>query len=152
MANETVSAPEQKLIVFQLKDKEYVIPVEEVKSIERPLPITRVPGTPPYIKGVMNLRGLVIPVIDLKVRLGMEEEAINEKTRIVIVLVEGHEVGFIVDGANDVIDVAKDAIEPPQHTSNEKVDEFIEGVFQYQKRIMILLKLGKVLEKEMAHF
>ncbi|MET3697963.1 purine-binding chemotaxis protein CheW [Bacillus oleivorans] len=136
---------EQKLIVFQLKEKEYVIPVEQVTSIEKVLPITRVPLADNFIKGVINLRGVVIPAVDLKVRLGMKEEAYTERTRVIIVSTDEYEVGLIVDVANDVIDIDSEMIESPKTFATDSEAEFIEGVLQYNKRIMILLNVGKVL-------
>ena len=139
---------EQKLIVFQLKEKEYVIPVESVTSIEKVMPITRVPLTEDFIKGVINLRGVVVPVVDLKVRLGMSEEAYTEKTRIIIVSNDNFEVGLLVDGAHDVIDVKSDMIEKTAAANRDA--DFIDGVLQYNKRIMILLNVSKVLGEKMA--
>ncbi|HWO77977.1 MAG TPA: chemotaxis protein CheW [Bacillus sp. (in: firmicutes)] len=141
---------EQKLIVFQLKEKEYVIPVEQVISIEKLLPITRVPLTEHFIKGVINLRGVVIPVVDLKLRLGLKEEAYTEKTRIIIISNDESEVGLIVDGAHDVIDIDTRMIESPKTVTADSDTECIDGVLHYNKRIMILLNLRKVLGAQTA--
>src|SRR5690606_19870298 len=103
---------ELKVIVFQLKDEECAIPVHQVQSIERMMHFTRVPKVPSYVKGVMNLRGVVTPIIDLRKRLGIEEMDYNDSTRIIIVNVNDMEVGLIVDAANDVIDIPEGAIEP----------------------------------------
>lgn len=111
MAENVVS--DLKVIVFQLNDKEYGVPVSQVKSIEKIMHITRVPHTNPFVKGVMNLRGVVTPLLDLRVRFGMEEQAYNEGTRVIIVSIDDKEVGLIVDGANDVIDIPTSKIEPP---------------------------------------
>ena len=94
-----------KLIVFQLSGKEYGIPVYLVHGIERVQHITRVPGTAPFVKGVINLRGVVTPIIDLRKRFEMEEAEYTDSTRVIIVSVEDIEVGLIVDAANDVIDI-----------------------------------------------
>lgn len=150
MSEQITVLDEKKLIVFQLENKEYVIPVEEVKSIEKVLPITRVPGTPDYMKGVMNLRGVVIPVIDLKLKFSMTEKSYSDRSRIIIVTVEGHEIGLLVDGANDVIDVPEDSIDLPQNTSSNLDVEFIEGVIQYNKRILIVLNIREVLKEQIA--
>src|SRR5690625_5709844 len=96
---------DQKVIVFQLADEEYALSVDQVGSIERMLPITRVPQTADFVKGVINLRGVVIPVIDLRVRFGIEEVEHGDTTRIIIFYLDDIEVGLIVDVANDVVDI-----------------------------------------------
>ncbi|WP_099158118.1 chemotaxis protein CheW [Virgibacillus ndiopensis] len=146
MANETVI--DKKVIVFQLKDEEYAVSVQQVGSIERIMPITRVPQTANFVKGVINLRGVVTPIIDLRVRFGMEDTDFSESTRIIIVYMDDMEVGLIVDAANDVIDIPESAIEPaPEVVGTVDVD-YIEGVAKLDNRLLILLDLQRVLSKE----
>src|SRR5690606_30708933 len=104
---------ELKVIVFALGNEEYGVEVNKVRTIERMQPLTRVPKTPAFIKGVINLRGVVTPVIDLRGRFGLPEANYTDNTRIIIVAVNDIEVGLIVDSANDVIDVDSDHIEEP---------------------------------------
>ncbi|MGC4375657.1 chemotaxis protein CheW [Fictibacillus sp. Mic-4] len=139
---------EKKVIVFQLNDEEYGVDVHQVKSIERVLPITRIPRTPDFIKGVINLRGIVTPILNLRSRFNMEEIETNENTRIIIVTVDMMEVGLIVDGANDVIDIPVDAIEPPPEVVGGVCAEYIEGVAKLENRLLILLNLEKVLNQQ----
>lgn len=139
---------EIKLIVFQLKDKEYAIPVSHVNSIEKIEHITRVPNVSPHVKGVINLRGVVTPIIDLRTRFGFEEVPYSDRTRIIIVSVDQMEVGLIVDGANDVIDIHSHQIEPQPEVVGGVENAFIEGVVKVDNRLLILLDLEKVLEKE----
>jgi purine-binding chemotaxis protein CheW len=146
MADNLVS--DLKVIVFQLNDKEYGVPVSQVKSIEKIMHITRVPHTNPFVKGVMNLRGVVTPLLDLRVRFGMGEQAYNEATRVIIVSVEDKEVGLIVDGANDVIDIPTSLIEPPPEVVGIAAEGFIDGVANLDKRLLILIDLNKILESE----
>jgi purine-binding chemotaxis protein CheW len=148
MAENEVS--DLKVIVFQLNDKEYGVPVSQVKSIEKIMHITRVPHTNPFVKGVMNLRGVVTPLLDLRVRFGMEEEAYNEGTRVIIVSIEDKEVGLIVDGANDVIDIPTSKIEPPPEVVGMAAEGFIDGVANLDKRLLILIDLNKILESDEA--
>lgn len=105
---------ELKVIVFKLGSEEYGIEVDKVQTIERMMPITRVPKTLSFVKGVINLRGVVIPVIDLRGRFSLPETEYTDQTRIVIVGVDDMQVGFIVDSANDVIDIKSSAIDSPQ--------------------------------------
>lgn len=136
---------DNKVIVFQLEDEEYTIPVQSVGSIERILPITRVPSTDPFVKGVINLRGVVTPVIDLKQKLKQKATTFDEQTRIIIVNLKEVTVGFIVDSANDVLDINKEQIEPAPETIGTEVAEFIDGVVKMDNRLFILLDLEKIL-------
>jgi purine-binding chemotaxis protein CheW len=144
----TTEAKEVKVIVFQLQDEEYGIPVHQVRSIEKMQHITRVPRTAPFVKGVINLRGVVTPIIDLRVRFELEEQAYTDSTRIIIVALDQMEVGLIVDAANDVIDIPVSLIEPrPEVVGNVEV-EYITGVAKVDKRLIILLNLEKVLTRD----
>lgn len=134
-----------KVIVFQLADKEYAIPVASVRGIEKLMHITRVPKTPGYVKGVINLRGVVTPIIDLRERFGIEIPQNEESTRIIIISLEDMEVGFVVDSANDVLDILSNSIEPQPEVVGSMEEEFISGVAKLDKRLLILLRLEKVL-------
>ncbi|MEN1966853.1 chemotaxis protein CheW [Lentibacillus sp. N15] len=138
---------DRKVIVFQLKDEEYAVPVNQVGSIERFQSITRVPQTADFVKGVINMRGVVTPIIDLRTRFGMEATEHDDTSRIIIVNMDDVEVGLIVDAANDVIDIPENAIEPaPEVVGTVDVD-YIEGVAKLENRLLILLNLQKVLAK-----
>jgi len=134
-----------KVIVFQLADKEYAIPVSYVRGIEKLLHITRVPKTPSFVKGVINLRGVVTPIIDLRERFGLVVSENEESTRIIIISLEDMEVGFVVDSANDVLDIASNSIEPQPEVVGSFEEEFISGVAKLDKRLLILLRLEKIL-------
>jgi purine-binding chemotaxis protein CheW len=139
---------EVKVIVFRLKDEEYGVEVQQVKSIEKLDHITRVPRTPKFVKGVINLRGVVTPIIDLRSRFGLEESEYTESTRVIIVAVGELEVGLIVDAANDVIDIPVNAIEPPPEVVGGVEAAYLRGVAKLEKRLLILLNLDKVLSTE----
>lgn len=134
-----------KVIVFQLGDKEYAIPVSQVQGIEKTMFITRVPRTVGYVKGVINLRGVVTPIIDLRERFGIQSDIQGEDTRIIIISHEEMEVGLIVDAANDVMDLDKMKIEPQPEVVGSLEEEFIAGVAKVENRLLILLNLEKVL-------
>jgi purine-binding chemotaxis protein CheW len=136
-----------KVIAFQLGDNEYALPIHQVQSIERLMPITRVPMTVPYIKGVINLRGVVTPIIDLRVRFGLPEKVYDDGTRIIVATLNETEVGLIVDGANDVLDISEEIIEPQPEMVGEIEADYITGVAKLEKRLLILLSLEKILEK-----
>lgn len=137
-----------KVIVFALQNEEYALSVDFVGAIERIHPITRIPHTVDYVKGVINLRGVIIPIIDLRLRLGMEATELTDENRMIIVHLNDMQVGLIVDAANDVIDIAKDAIEPPPEVIGSVDVDYIEGVAKIGKRLLILLNLSEVLASE----
>lgn len=141
-------AEEIKVIVFTLANEEYGVEVDKVRTIERMMPITRVPKTLPFIKGVINLRGIVVPVIDLRGRFGVTESEHTDSTRIVIVAAKDMEVGLIVDSANDVIDIDSDEInDPPEIVGGIKA-KYLQGVARIgNDRLLILLNLEEVLNK-----
>lgn len=145
MSQTQVSSNEIKVIVFQLKDEEFGVDVNQVRSIERMQHITRVPRTFPFVKGVINLRGVVYPIINLRSRFDIEEEEYTDSTRIIIVAVEDMEVGLIVDSANDVIDIPVSSIEPPPEVVGGIEVEYIRGVVKLENRLFILLELEQVL-------
>ncbi|KGR73914.1 chemotaxis protein CheW [Ureibacillus sinduriensis] len=134
-----------KVIVFQLADKEYAIPVSNVQGIEKLMHITRVPKTSSFVKGVINLRGVVTPLIDLRERFGLPVSNNEETTRIIIITLEEMEVGFIVDSANDVLDIPLNAIEAQPEVVGSNEEDFISGVAKLENRLLILLHLDKVL-------
>ncbi|MFJ8068723.1 chemotaxis protein CheW [Peribacillus sp. NPDC096447] len=141
---------DMKVIVFQIKDKEYAIPVDKVSGIEKILHITRVPKAVKFVKGVINLRGVITPIIDLRVRFGFEEVEYDESTRIIIVILDDMEVGLIVDSANDVLDIPVDSIEPQPEVVGHLASEYISGVAKIEKRLLVLINLEKALSLEMS--
>jgi len=145
--SETVAA-DIKLIVFQLNGKEYGISVHYVHGIEKVQHITRIPGTAPFVKGVINLRGVVTPIIDLRKRFGIQECQYTDSTRVIIVALDDVEVGLIVDAANDVIDITEDSIEPSPVIVGVEEDEYVQGVTKVNNRLLILIDLAKILDKK----
>ncbi|RAV03532.1 chemotaxis protein CheW [Paenibacillus sp. YN15] len=138
---------ELKVIVFALADEEYGVEVEKVKTIERMMPMTRVPKTYTFVKGVINLRGVVVPVIDLRGRFGLPEREYTDNSRIVIIAVNDMEVGLIVDSANDVIDLDSDAIQDPPEIVGGVRAKYLQGVAKLGERLLVLLNLQEVLNK-----
>lgn len=137
-----------KVIVFALADEEYGVEVEKVKTIERMQPMTRVPRTPDFIRGVINLRGVVTPVLDLRGRFGLPETAYTDDTRIIIVTVNDIEVGMIVDMANDVIDVNTGMIDDPPEAVGGIRAKYLRGVAKIgESRLLVMLNLEEVLNK-----
>lgn len=144
---EQVNSTGIKVISFSLQDEEYAIPVKQVGSIERMQQITRVPNTVSYIKGVINLSGVVTPIIDLRKRFGLQEKAYDDSTRIIIVYYKELELGIIVDSARDVIDIYEEDIEPTPEVIGSADVDYIDGVTKVGNRLLILPDLEKVLEQ-----
>jgi purine-binding chemotaxis protein CheW len=139
---------EVKVIVFAIDTEEYGVEVEKVRTIERMQPFTRVPKTLSFIKGVINLRGIVVPIIDLRERFGMALNEYSDNTRIIIVAANDLEVGLIVDTANDVIDVDSDDINDPPEIVGGIRAKYLRGVARVSdERLLVLLNLNEVLSK-----
>lgn len=148
---------ELKVIVFSLAHEQYGVEVEKVRTIERMMPLTRVPKTPPFVKGVINLRGVVVPVIDLRGRFSLPESEYTDNTRIIIVSVNEMEVGMIVDSANDVVDVNSSTIEQPPEIVGGIRAKYLRGLAKLSaERLLVLLNLEEVLNKseivQLEHF
>ncbi|MFC7372193.1 chemotaxis protein CheW [Fictibacillus iocasae] len=143
-----LSGTELQVIVFQLNGEEFAIEVSQVKSIERMQPVTRVPGAVPFVRGVINLRGVITPVIDLNTRFGSEGTHDEKQAKIIIASNNGTEAGLIVDEANDVLDIPADSVEPPPEVNGTISAEYIKGIARSGDRILVVLDLDKVLNPE----
>lgn len=139
-------AEQAEFLGFMLSDEEYALDILEIKEIIRLQTITAVPRTPGYLKGIITLRGVIVPVFDLRRRLGLAETEHSPSTRIVVVYRGDEYAGLIVDAITQVMRVKVETIEPPPPTIGVVEAEFIRGVTRYQDRLVILLNLGRVLD------
>jgi purine-binding chemotaxis protein CheW len=137
-----------QFVEFKLGDEVYGVNILQVKTIERMMPITRVPKTPPFVEGVINLRGEIVPVIDLKKRFDLPHTETTENTRIIIVTVEDITVGMIVDSATEVIQLSKDDIEPAPDMAGGIDSSFLDGVGKLDDKLIILLNMSKILKPQ----
>ncbi len=147
--NKAVQDREGKYLTFALGAEEYGLEILKVREIMGIMEITAVPQTPEYVKGVINLRGKVIPVIDLRAKFGMETVETTEQTCIIVVEItqkgQGFNTGIVVDRVQEVLDIAGDNIEDtPQFGSNVATD-FILGMGKIGDSVKILLDIDKVL-------
>ncbi|MDK2791373.1 MAG: hypothetical protein PWQ25_236 [Deferribacteres bacterium] len=133
-----------QLVGFKLGDEEYAIDVLKIQEIIRLIEITTVPRTDPYILGVINLRGKVIPVVDLRVRFELDRSDFDKKTRIIVVKFEKENIGFVVDEVTEVIRIDKSIVEPTPPLVGAVGQEYILGICKYQKRLIILLDIDRV--------
>lgn len=135
----------KQFVVFKLGNEDYGIDILRVKTIEKMSSITRVPKTPDYVKGVMNLRGEIVPIVDLRSILNLPIVADNDNTRIIIVYADEVTVGLIVDSATEVINIDSELIEdPPDSLEGIEVNN-IYGIGKLDGRIIILLDVYKML-------
>jgi len=132
-------------VVFQLEDELYGVNIHQVRGVEKLLPLTRVPNAPSFLKGVCNLRGSVIPVIDLKERLSLPYQEEVKNAKIIIVNVGKHTVGMTIDTAADVVSIDSQEIEPSPSLVGGIDAEFIQGVAKVRDRLLILLNLERIL-------
>ena len=137
---------EQQLVIFELAKEFYGINIAVVESIIKMQAITQLPHTPPYMKGVTNLRGSVLPVIDLRTRFALEVKEDTRQTRIIIVTMGSIKVGVVVDGVSEVLRVSDDLIEPLPPMVNSVNSAFLKGIVRLENRLIILLDLGKILD------
>jgi purine-binding chemotaxis protein CheW len=149
---------ENQLVVFNLANEDYGVDIGAVDGIVKMQSITKVPHAPGFVEGITNLRGEVLPVIDLRKRFGLPVGEITKDTRIVNVEVDGVKVGMVVDAVTEVLRVAENDVEPPSPLVTS-VDgnaasltggrnAFITGIAKVDSRLIILLDLGKVLSTE----
>ncbi|MFZ5813764.1 MAG: chemotaxis protein CheW [Bacillota bacterium] len=137
-----------QVVVFQLGKELYGADISVVLEVSPLLRVTKVPRTPSYIEGVTNLRGRVIPVVDLRKRLGLPPVAHTKSTRIAVAELEGGKIGMIVDAVVEVLRVPASAVEPPSPMFSKVDNENVLGVAKVDDRLIILLDLARVLARE----
>lgn len=137
-----------QLVSFKVGTEEFGVDILKVQEINRMLKITKVPNAPEFVEGVVNLRGRIIPVIDLRKRLSIENKEHDNKTRIIVVDINGNIVGFIVDEVNEVLRISKDIIENPPELVSQVDSDFITSVAKLEDRLIILLDLDNLLMKK----
>ncbi len=142
------TAHEGQFVTFSLAEEEYGLDVSLVQELIAYRGYTRIPSVPEFIRGVINLRGTIVPVVDLRIKLGMEERPADKFTVIVILEVAGRTMGVIVDGVNEVVELSAENIQPTPAFSNAIRADFINGVAQLGESMLILLDIDKVLSAE----
>ncbi len=139
-----ISGNIKQFVTFKLDKEEYGVDIQSVSIIEKMMPITRVPKTPSYIKGVINLRGEIVPVMDLRARFDLNQSEETDDTRIIIVKVDEVVFGFIVDAVSEVLQLSGSAIESTSSLKENANIDFIYGIGKVDERIVILLNLERL--------
>lgn len=149
MAQDETRAPSHggTWLVFALGTTDYAVEVERVRTIIGLLPITRVPQLPDSVRGVINLRGQVVPVVDLRIRFGLEAVDHGSRTCIVVLQAAGSEFGVVVDRVIEVASIAAEAVEPPPQLGADPDTEYLLGVARHGERVRLLLDVDRALSR-----
>jgi len=137
-----------QLVSFFIGNEEFGVDILYVQEINRMSQVTKVPNAPEFVNGVINLRGRVIPVIDLRLKFGMPKKEHDKNTRIIVMEVSGKTVGFIVDSVNEVLRISKNVTEPAPELAMGINSEYIKAVGKLDDRLLILIDLEKILSKD----
>jgi len=147
MAKETVVA-EKQMVLFELGSETYGLDIATVHEIIRMQPITKVPKAPVYVEGVINLRGKVIPVIDIGKRFGFEKSERAKNNRIVVVYIQNITLGIIVDSVTEVVRIPNESIEPVSDIVTTGNSDYLQGIAKLGDKMVILLALDRLLSDD----
>jgi purine-binding chemotaxis protein CheW len=139
---------ENQIVVFELSSEFYGVNIAAVESIIKMQPITQMPHAPNFVEGVTNLRGKVLPVIDLRKRFGLAPQEADKDSRIIVISVDRTEVGMIVDGVSEVLTVPEEAVEAAPAITTTVDSSFITGIAKLDNRLVILLDLGRIISAQ----
>lgn len=145
--NTTVGDEVLQFVTFTLNDEEYAVDILSVQEINRITEITKVPNSPDYVEGVINLRGKVIPVINLRSKFGFEAKATDDDSRIIIMEIQGIVNGVIVDSVSEVLRIPASAIEAAPAVASDTISQYIKGLAKLENRLVILVEIDNLVEE-----
>ncbi len=148
VAEDQVADPVIQLVTFHLDDETYGIDVMQVQEVLRVSEIAPVPGAPPYVLGIINLRGNVVTVIDTRGRFALPQGEITDATRIVIIECEGQVVGILVDSVAEVVELNQSEIDSAPNVGNDESSRYILGVATKDSKLLIVVDLNKLLTED----
>lgn len=137
-----------QLVTFSIGEEEFGVNILKVQEINRTMEITKVPRSPEFVEGVINLRGKVIPIIDLRRRFGLVSKPEDKDTRIIVIEINSVIVGFVVDAVSEVLRIPASTVEPPPPVVAGVESDYISGVGQLKDRLLIMLDLDRLLSTE----
>jgi len=144
----TYSSEDQQYLTFNLADEYYGVDILKVQEIKGYTTVTRIPNTPNYLKGVLNLRGTIVPIVDLRMKFGMGTTDPTPFTVMVVVNVRNRIMGFMVDAVSDVLDLNAKNIQPPPELGSAVDITFVAGIGNSNDRLVTLLDIDRVLTEE----
>ena len=148
LAEKKITEQEGKYLAFILDNETYGIEILRVREIIGLMDVTTVPQTPEYMKGVINLRGKVIPVIDLRLKFSMQEKEHTDETCVIVVEVNNTSIGIIVDSVSEVLEITRGEIEESPHFGQDIDTSYIMGLGKVKEKIVILLDIEEILSYE----
>jgi len=141
MESTTISEQVLQLVTFTLEKEEYAVNILNVQEINRITEITKVPNAPDYVEGVINLRGKVIPVINLRKKFGLYNKDTDDSSRVIIMDIQGITYGLVVDSVSEVLRIPSDIVEPPPPMASSMSSMFIKGIAKLENRLIILIDI-----------
>ena len=146
--SETTTSTEKQLVVFDLAGEHYGVDIATVREIIQMQTVTRVPGSVSYVEGLINLRGVVIPVVDLRKRFGFDGVEKDKDTRIIVINSNNQDTGMIVDSVTEVLRISSNSIEPPSAVVSNSESHYLLGTAKLPDRLVILLDVEELLGTE----
>ncbi len=140
-------AKDIQVVGFRIGREDFGVAISAIHEIVRMMEVTQVPDAPDYIEGVINLRGRIIPVVDLRKRFGQREISRNKKNRIVVAEINGRQVGLMVDSASEVLKIPPDQIEAPPNVFGDNEVNYVTGVGKLGGRLVIMVDLTKIMQR-----
>ncbi|MCR9074690.1 MAG: chemotaxis protein CheW [bacterium] len=153
-ANATATAPQTQnteqlqLVSFSVANELFAVDILRVQEINRMMALTKVPQSPPSVEGVINLRGRIIPVLDLRVQFGFQKQEATEQTRIIVVEISGNTIGFIVDSVREVMRISSSIVDPAPQVGSSIDSSYVSGVAKLEDQLLIMLELENLLSPE----
>lgn len=148
ISQKTITEMDGKYLTFFTEAQLFGVPIADVVQIVGMQDITQVPDFPGYAKGIINLRGSIIPVIDIRLRLGKEEKAYDERTCIIVTQIKDSMIGFIVDAVDAVTNIDESNIAPPPRVSGEYVNAYLTGVAKHEGKVVLLMNTARILSDD----
>ena len=144
------SAMERELIAFRVDAQEFCVDVRSVREIRGWTPATALPHTPGYVRGVINLRGAVLPIVDLAARLGFGAAEPSARHVIIVAQVNGQVIGLLVEAVSDILTIGEGSIQPPPEVASGRVRTFVQGLLAIEGRMVSLISLDRILPRPEA--
>ncbi len=143
-------AKERELIAFRIGEQEFCVDIMAVREIRGWAPVTPLPHSPAFLRGVLNLRGAVLPIVDLAARLGLPPAEPSARHVIIVAQVNGQVIGLLVEAVSDILTVGDGSIQPPPEVASGRVRNFVQGLLAIEGRMVSFISLDRVLPRPEA--